>query len=69
MKIKVNNYCKGKYSQQLERLFDLISSSSNNHVYQLKAEYEYKGKNGGYHKFGSPSSRIAEAQILCIIIL
>ena len=70
MEIKVNNYCKGRFKNQLEQAFTLIKSQKNKNMYTLKNNYEYRGKINGYHCFSKKGTRkeILEIQILCTIV-
>ena len=70
MLIKVNNYCKGSFKNQIEKAFTEVESSNNNHIYKLKKEYEYRGKFNGRQCFSRKEVRkeLNEVQILCTIL-
>ena len=70
MEIKVNNYCKGRFKNQLEQAFTLTKIQKNGSIYTLKNNYEYRGKINGHHCFSRTGTRkeILEIQILCTIV-
>lgn len=70
MKIQVNNYSKGSFRNQLERAFEPLTSDNNKHTYNLKDDWEYRGRKSGYDCFSRKIARkeINEIQILCTVI-